>query len=305
MSYLLETPACYYFRIRVPKDLQSVVKKREIKKSLKTADRRKAMRLAAVYATQCYDIFETLRSKDMSKIHFFPTSFTVQSVKRLADGGVELDDVRTDGTEADAKALANFVNMISHPPTPSAPSADEQPLLLSQACKSFLIEKESLAKNKCHKTEIPKHFELLVRVLGDCPVRTFSRSDALAAFNIIKRLPANINKNPRFRGKSINQILALNEPAREASTINATMTCASSLFDWMTVHGHVARNIFTDLRMPRKIGGRDRFDLVDLKKIFSDEIFTKHIFKYAYRFWVPLIALHSGMRMNEILQLRP
>lgn len=56
--------------------------------------------------------------------------------------------------------------------------------------------------------------------------------------------------------------------------------------------------------MPRKKGGRDRFDDVDLMKIFSDKIFALHDFSYAYQYWIPLIALHSAMRMNEILQLR-
>jgi hypothetical protein len=36
--YLLDTPASYYFRIKVPKDLRSVIQKREIKPRQQNTD---------------------------------------------------------------------------------------------------------------------------------------------------------------------------------------------------------------------------------------------------------------------------
>lgn len=59
--YLLDTPASYYFRIKVPKDLRSVIKKREIKLSLKTENRQRATRLAALHAFLWQEIFNRLR----------------------------------------------------------------------------------------------------------------------------------------------------------------------------------------------------------------------------------------------------
>jgi len=59
------------------------------------------------------------------------------------------------------------------------------------------------------------------------------------------------------------------------------------------------------LRVPRKKGGRERLDDTDLLKIFTHPTYSEHEYKHVYQYWLPLIALHSGMRMNEICQLRP
>ena len=64
--YLLDTPASYYFRIKVPKALRSMIKKREIKLSLKTENRQRATRLAALYAFQWQEIFNRLQGYPMT-----------------------------------------------------------------------------------------------------------------------------------------------------------------------------------------------------------------------------------------------
>lgn len=64
-DYLLQTPACFYFRMKVPQELRSVLQKREIKKSLKTESKQRASRLAAIYAIRCQDMFDALKGRDI------------------------------------------------------------------------------------------------------------------------------------------------------------------------------------------------------------------------------------------------
>ena len=40
-----------------------------------------------------------------------------------------------------------------------------------------------------------------------------------------------------------------------------------------------------------------------MKKLFSTEIYTLKKFKYPYHFWLPLLALYTGARLNELCQL--
>lgn len=61
MSYLLETPYGYYFRMKVPVDLRETIGKRELKKRLGTFDPVLAEHYAAIYAEKAQATFEMLR----------------------------------------------------------------------------------------------------------------------------------------------------------------------------------------------------------------------------------------------------
>jgi len=61
MLYLLKSPKSYYFRMKVPIDLQDVLKARGVKKSLKTMNQQRAGKMAFIYAAQWRETFESLR----------------------------------------------------------------------------------------------------------------------------------------------------------------------------------------------------------------------------------------------------
>jgi integrase len=48
---------------------------------------------------------------------------------------------------------------------------------------------------------------------------------------------------------------------------------------------------------------RSPFTPEDLHKIFHSEGYQQDAFKHSYMFWLPLLALYSGCRLNEICQL--
>jgi integrase len=78
------------------------------------------------------------------------------------------------------------------------------------------------------------------------------------------------------------------------------------LFEWAVSEGLIqfnpARNL--SLRDTRKeIDERLLFDNRDLELIFSHPKFSQGQFKYPAYFWVPLIGLFTGMRLEEISQL--
>jgi len=322
MSYLLQTPASYFFRMKVPKDLLNVLKKREIKKSLKTESKQRAIRLAAIYAIKCQDLFDSLREPKMSDVFF--TTIKIADVEKKADGSVKLSGVELDPNhpEAEQMLLNNILDKLAAMPAPQAPLelpaltpsqavavAHPQGMLLSAAIDSFLAEKRALEPNSLYyKDDVPDDLDLLKRVIGDIPVASITRNDAVNFFDVIKRLPPNLNKNPLFRGKTIDQILKINAKSRAVGTVNGVMTSVCALFDWLTLYEYVRKNNFVKLKMPRTkktSEERHRFDTNDLQTMFSDKIYTQHSYKKTYHYWLPLIALHSGMRMNEICQLRP
>ena len=308
MSYLLQTPKSYYFRMKVPIDLRDVLKTREVKKSLKTQNRQRAERLAFIYATQWRETFESLREPKMT----YPfTTIKVNGLEKKPDGTFRVDSIEMDPDKPEAENLMlnNFLQQIDVTPTPANnPAKAATGMLLSVAMEKFLKEKCELnPKAKHHyETEVPDDFRLIIRILSDKPVDGISRDDAIELFSTLKQLPANLNKVARFKGKTITQILAMKDvKPRAEATINGVMVNASALFGWLVKREYARQDYFEGLRVPRKKGGRERLDDTDLLKIFTHPIYTEHEYTHGYQYWLPLIALHSGMRMNEICQLRP
>jgi|GEM_PF-6840315 len=342
MVYLLETPKSFYFRMGVPCDLREVLKKREIKKSLKTLNRLRAEKRAIRYAAQWHEVFDTLREPKLN--HPLFSRVELSGLKKPADGSVEIASLKTDprfpaaekemldlifqrlGITSEAFASSapdnntaapvlpvssptpltdnSSTDLLDNSPVPRVTSA--QGITLSTAAVMYIKEKTSLRPSAEHhyKTEVREDFNLLIRILGDKPAAELNRIDAIKLFNVVKMLPANINGINRYLGKSIDEILELNDTPRAESTINGVMVNASALCTWMVEHEYVTQDFFKKLRVPRKKGGRDRFDDGELLSIFSHETFTRLYYQYDYHYFIPLIALMSGMRMNEICQIR-
>ncbi|MGB3798039.1 MAG: site-specific integrase, partial [Alteraurantiacibacter sp.] len=104
------------------------------------------------------------------------------------------------------------------------------------------------------------------------------------------------------------------------STANANAHLAnfSSFLNWAVNEELLVRNPMRGLRLPDKVSKRDKrhpFSVKQLKTIFNAPIYRGCLNGergYASsgserprnaRFWVALIALHTGMRLNEICQL--
>lgn len=111
------------------------------------------------------------------------------------------------------------------------------------------------------------------------------------------------------------------DPAIErinAAHINGYLNKFAGALNWAEQEGLISRNPAKGLRIPDPVRRRDKrrpFSTAQLQRIFSAPIYTgceDDEQGYARpgpnhprraRFWIPLIALTSGMRLNEICQL--
>lgn len=58
------------------------------------------------------------------------------------------------------------------------------------------------------------------------------------------------------------------------------------------------------IKIHRQVDGlRDVFTEADLAKIFKSEIYTKAGSTQSFKYWIPLLGLYTGMRLEEICQL--
>ena len=114
--------------------------------------------------------------------------------------------------------------------------------------------------------------------------------------------------SPLYRGKPIKTVLAM-APSEtlSVSTINKYLNRLSTLFEWAQRHAYTSVNPFEGLGIKKTTPAyedREAFDANDLTRLFSSEIFALGHFKHPYQYWLPLLGLYTGARINELCQLR-
>jgi len=97
-------------------------------------------------------------------------------------------------------------------------------------------------------------------------------------------------------------------------TVNLYITEINSFLKWATVQHDLPGWACQIMQRVKASGGRAgrasgesskrAFTVDEIRKMFSHEGFTEDGFNKAYRFWVPLIALFTGARVEEIAQMR-
>jgi integrase len=146
-------------------------------------------------------------------------------------------------------------------------------------------------------------FDLFLRIIGDSPVKDITRATINEYRDTLLRLPPNLNRDKRYQGKSIDDLLADSSVKPMATnTVNKNLTRIASLFRWLYRHGHVAMNPAENLTVRKKVRPdqeRPAFTAEELRRIFAPREY-----RYPYQRWLPLIALYTGARLEEICQAK-
>lgn len=168
-----------------------------------------------------------------------------------------------------------------------------------------------------------KTFELLVDVCGDRALGGYDRHDAYQLKEALEDLPADYGKAAKYKGMAVQAIIeAAADPGIQrlsVRTVQRHFHALSTLWDHAIAEGHAANNIFHGWKFGSSKRARDQramWESADLEKLFTSPIWTgckssarrskpgSDIIRDE-RFWLPLIAVFSGMRQEEICQLRP
>lgn len=168
-------------------------------------------------------------------------------------------------------------------------------------------------------------FRLFVEVCGDKPVAAYTRKDASRFRDLIERLPQDYSKHPRYRSLTVEQILAAHTALAPETrskpitqkTVKRHCSALSSLWNAAVSREDAATNIFSDFRFAnsRKASEqRDMWERPDLQRLFTTPVWTGcaaaarrttpgSVILRDEKFWLPLIAVFTGLRQEEICQL--
>lgn len=191
---------------------------------------------------------------------------------------------------------------------PSAQEPETEATLISKVIEEYCDEKKREG-SWTEKTENENRaiYDLFVRILGNISIKAISHEQARDYKRVLQQLPPNLNKAPLYKSKTIDQILAMKpKTLMSTTTVNKNLNRISTLFEWIERHGYAQKNYFKGLGLKSTKQAheeRKSFTSGDLRKLFSSEVFTEKKYKHSYYYWLPLIALYSGARIEEICQL--
>ncbi len=114
----------------------------------------------------------------------------------------------------------------------------------------------------------------------------------------------------RYKGKKLPEILLPPGDAECLSrkSVNKYLATFKSFILFAYANRYLTEDFSNIIIVPKikrtQVGLRTRFDDKDLRKIFNPETYPRrHHIQQFPRYWIPLIALYTGARLNEICQL--
>ena len=159
----------------------------------------------------------------------------------------------------------------------------------SEVQKAYLAE-ATTAGNWTEKTKAENLaiFSFFIWVMGDKHISEIDKRSFAAFKSLIQRLPPNINKSKKYKGKSVKEILDM-EPSKTMSvnSINKYIRRLSALFNFAVAHGYMASNPAESMQMKvkkRMDEEREAYTKEDLEKLFGSEEYRKGGHKHSYAF---------------------
>lgn len=274
----------FYLRLRVPRAFEQTVGRTHVWKSLGTSRWREAVRAARIVAWEVEQSFRAHEDQDVRPVAVsMPATIPAKVEPKVAkpEGGKSIDDL----------------------------------------FRLFLADP---AKARSRKTEM--HYDSLKAIVTDVwgegrRLQSIDREACRELLEVLRWLPTNPTK--RFPKLTTTQAAKMAKAKKLTSTLSAAsvngyMTKLRTLFNFAVNEGWIDRNPARGLRVVDPVRRRDKrlpFSNEQLRSIFHAPLYTgctDDWHGYAQpgpahprrgRFWVPLLALFAGLRLNEACQL--
>ncbi len=309
-----------YFRVAIPRKFQRLSD--DIPKEVRVSMRTHLMRDAAikartlrVYFQEAFEQMGTIKSSDEA----------AEILKQLiAENKAKALLTKAERKEKRQKELLEELQKLNPNATLDAngnvqlgsnlDASDKRKqttITISKLIDEFINERDRLGgwRAKTREETLAK-LNLFKRIIGDLPVSHLTDSKVREYRQTVQKLPANLNKIQRYRGKTITEIVCMEgvEPM-ELRTLGKNLEKVKSLLKWAYEQRYLSEDLTPLLKF--KISAeyddqRHPFTASDIEALFlSDEMLGRSakFSNKSYQFWVPLLALFTGARINELCQL--
>jgi len=342
MRWLKRRHNVWWFQIAVPADCQAVFGRRMIYQNLRTADLAVAQDRAMVLAGDAREKFRAVRGAPAQHKADAFVSGRLWATAELARIEREIENPDDRAIRRDLvfefeleKAMAdhgvvNADELHEHNPLPPAVDArlqgiraavqgrrdtpDEFKAPFSRTASDYIKDRQRAgASNRLTDQTVAQSeavYRLFAHHIGDAPLRMTTRRVASQFFDKVKRLDANWGRSPKTKERTLDELLTLSdrEDAKPLSdrTLFRYMTSLGQLWDWAKLREEVEGD--NPFNGQVKKGENDR----NANAPWTDDAITAYFAAHPDQskkgkpdpfFWLPRIALLSGMRLDEICSL--
>lgn len=218
----------------------------------------------------------------------------------------------------------DYADVVSAPQDRVSPDDTTEDLTIGALIERY----KSIEKHKKRRKTFVYKYEFIFRLICDLlgtekRVSTITRRNCAELVELLERLPSNAKK--KYPGMTFRQIAEhidsqpeeKRPPVLNPKTLSSHVYRFRSFFKWAENVGYIAKSPVGNYEFDDRAHTKDDkhpFNAAQLSQIFSASLFTgladpKGDPDYTSqrtktRYWVPIIALYHGMRLNEICQLR-
>jgi integrase len=264
---LLKRGNTYHFRIRIPSDLTPEFSRKEIQQSLKTDDKRTARSRALRLSRLLNDGFDQVRQ--------------AISLKRSQ---YDVDEL-----------ITNLLTSIGGTRRRTLSEESEETIIdMSNLIAAYLKEKKPSVEQRTFET-MEYSFQLVIHFIGNINLNRLNRS-------VCRDYRDKLSGSPKYLLRDANA--SITQSPISTKSVNKHMQFFSSMLRWAAREEFILGNPADGLTIKRKTAPweeRLAFSKEDLNIIFDNLWNEEHLIS---RRWVPIISLFSGMRLEEICQLR-
>jgi len=259
----------------------------------------------SAYINLCRKLFRALKTASEVQLDRLRGDYTTTPSDPLFSSALNTDAVVDIRAAAAQRPVANLI-----PATPIAPS-ESDPMLLDA------IDKHVAQSNWVKQVE--NQNKMTLRLFGESTgnkvLSQVGRHDVSEFIASLKTLPRNWGQVPAYRKLAFPAMLKLadkrdrDKPRLSSRTMNRHIASVSGLFTWARRSGRfVGENPATDFidkKASSTINAERRWRPEELEKLFRSDVWrSKWAKAKPSQFFIPLIGLYAGMRLEEICKLQ-
>lgn len=305
-SYLLlSRHSVFYFRIVVPDVLRPLFAQREIRRSLQTRCRREALIRGRELLLQVQRLFTEAFQGRKPPLELLCGAWEAGG-KRVASWASWLRQ---------QQLVSSFEAMIGNPGIPTTKAHGEVPRGLvrdrPKLAPKFSTVLEEHVRERAREGVSLKALDdkravasLLVRIIGDRPINLITRKEAHQFRETALKLPPRMHQ---LSVSSLEEAIAQAETTISLTTFNNYVKNLTTVFVHAMREGYCEKNPFDGLRVKRRgkvSEERQAFSDADLRALFDKTKYAPKEGPKPNQYWLPLLGLYTGARLNELCQLR-
>ena len=191
--------------------------------------------------------------------------------------------------------------------------------IFSECINEYIAERNY--DNKNTENRVRYELETFIEFFGDVRMSEVDIKKATQFKSYLQKLPRKHRTNSKYKDYDVHTIVEkLDVPQNDrksVTTINKTIEMLNAFMTYCFRHGHVEKNYFQGLTIKQSIKlkkkeneERDPFSPQDLETIFESSQYLDITLDSSHRdakpfahYWVPIIALFTACRANEICSL--